>query len=154
MITFLAGWFDGASQRGMCGCGAFLKPDNIILYYLHQNGGLGTNTRAKIMALWGLLQFAAEKQLDITKIYGDSKVIIDGMLGHTSFGPPLQVGWTNKVRHLLASLTSFSISHILRENKKDAYRLSKDGLLDQFRIIHYTLSVDRHIRKVGEIHIP
>lgn len=57
-ITLPAGWFDGASQRGMCGCGAVLKLDNHTRYTLHWNGGPCTNTRAKTMALWWFLGIA------------------------------------------------------------------------------------------------
>lgn len=89
LINLPADWFDGASQRGICGCGAILKLDSDTLYDLHWNGGLGTNTRTEIIVLWGLLWFAAEKKLDITNIYRDSKAIIDGILGNTTFDPPL-----------------------------------------------------------------
>ena len=39
--------------------------------------GCGTNTRAEILALWGLLYFALQKGIFELHVYGDSKVLND-----------------------------------------------------------------------------
>lgn len=54
-ITLPTRWFDGTLQLGMCGRGEVLKLNRNTQYNLSWNRGLGTNSRAEIIALWGLL---------------------------------------------------------------------------------------------------
>ena len=39
--------------------------------------GKGTNTKAKLLSLWGLLWFAQKKNILVLQVLGDSKVIVD-----------------------------------------------------------------------------
>ena len=48
-----------------------------LYYILKFSIGLGTNTKAELLALWGLLFFAKEKEISLNMIFGDSKAIID-----------------------------------------------------------------------------
>jgi len=70
-ITLHARRFDGPTQVGLCGCGEVLKLDRNSKYNLSWHGSSGTNTRAKIIALWGLLMFSKEKQLHNINIYSE-----------------------------------------------------------------------------------
>ena len=71
------GFFDGAQQDGLCGAGMVIRIRNNLSYRLWMGVGKGTNTKAELLALWGLLYFAKKMNiLDIT-ILGDSKVIIE-----------------------------------------------------------------------------
>ena len=57
-IHFLVGFFDDAAQHGSCDCGVVLRLDMGKQYHLWWHSGFGSNTRANIIALWGLLWFA------------------------------------------------------------------------------------------------
>jgi len=46
------GFFDGASQRGMCGCGFWIKFLEEQEYWVYWSANRGTNMKAKAMALW------------------------------------------------------------------------------------------------------
>lgn len=54
-------FFDGAEKNDQCGAGMILqiKSDHII--YLKMGVGIGTNTKAKLLSLWGLLWFALKR---------------------------------------------------------------------------------------------
>ena len=63
-IHYPAGFFDEASQHLVCGCGAWLLISPHYHYKIHQSGGRGSNTRAEILALWGLFWFASQLYVD------------------------------------------------------------------------------------------
>lgn len=79
-------------------------------------GGPGTNTRAEILALWGLLWFPKKKLLDCMQIYGDSKSLIEGILGHTNFPPPNLCCWLDRIKTLKLSFQVITFQHIFRES--------------------------------------
>ena len=69
--------FDGAPQDGVCGIGMvlFIKQDHFINLWMRT--GLGINTKAQLIALWGLLWFSRKRCILDIHIVGDSKVVID-----------------------------------------------------------------------------
>ena len=69
--------FDGAQQGGVCGAGMLIIIDKNLHYRFKMNIGPGTNTKAELLALWGLLHFAKTKDILPVIVYGDSKVIVD-----------------------------------------------------------------------------
>lgn len=81
------------TQEYKCGCIAVLPMDRNLAYMLHWYGVLGTNTKAELMALWGLLWFTIGKHVHHIHIYGDSKTIIEGIYGTMHFDPPLLQNW-------------------------------------------------------------
>ena len=52
---FPIGYFDGAAQRSNCGCGAWILLSPGCHYKFFWNGGNGTNMKAKVLSLWGLM---------------------------------------------------------------------------------------------------
>ena len=54
-----------------------IKLKENLSYRLRMGIGRGSNMKAKILALWGLLFFAHEKDLLSLTILGDLKVIVD-----------------------------------------------------------------------------
>ena len=75
----------GLQKRGVCGVEIVLliKQDNSI--FLWMGVGLGTNNRAELLALWGLLHFSMHRGIVLQYVMGDSKVIIDWALHRQSF---------------------------------------------------------------------
>lgn len=57
VIYYPTGYFDGASQDDICGCGFILYIHPELSYHVHYGAGLGTNTKAEVMALWHLSWF-------------------------------------------------------------------------------------------------
>lgn len=78
-------YFDGALSDGVCSCGAWIKLDNNDQYHMYWNGGKGTNNKEELLALWSGLWVSHNLSLQSINIYGDSKIIIDGICGMASF---------------------------------------------------------------------
>lgn len=76
-IQYPVGFFDGASQLSSCRCGVWLRISPTCHYKIHWSGGFGTNMRAEILALWGLLWIASQLCIDDLWVFGDSKVLVD-----------------------------------------------------------------------------
>lgn len=104
-IHFSADLFNSVAQGGICGCGAWLRIRSWSLYKLCWSGGPNTDTGAEIMALRGLLWFSKRLQLDHIFIYGDSKALIDKILGQTNFAPPYKSCWLCRIKQLNSVLS-------------------------------------------------
>ena len=74
-------FFDGAYSDGIIGCGAWVKISQAERIHYYWNGGAESNNFAEFMAIWGAL--LAANHLDLTQIsfYGDSKLVVDGLIG-------------------------------------------------------------------------
>ena len=83
-ISIPAFFFDGACADGIIGCGAWVKLSQGERIHYYWNGGTGTNNLAKIMAIWDALLAACHLNLPHISFYGDSKLIIDGLMGNIS----------------------------------------------------------------------
>ena len=56
--------------------------NNDHLFNLRMGGGIGSNTRAKLLGLWGLLHFHSLLGIYDITIYGESNVIIEWIKGN------------------------------------------------------------------------
>lgn len=95
--------------------------------------GPGSNNKAEIMALWGALLAAADFQLQNVNIYGDSKLVIEWIIGNFTMNNPGLVGWRQKTL-----CGRCWIAHIYRENNTRADGLSKKGLCADFEIMYFS----------------
>lgn len=141
-IQFSNPWahFDGASKEGVCGCGVYLHMAKDMQYYIYWNGGMGTSNRAEAMALHGLLIFCTFLEIDSIHIYGDSKVIIEHVIGKLSIKNDSLMGWMNRIAALWKP-SRFPISHIKRLNNVEADKLSKKGLQSSRGMWNLSISV-------------
>jgi len=64
-------------------------------------------------------------------IYGDSKIIIDNVIGKFSIKNQLLTGWMNIIDFFLKGKNDYSIQHVDRSQNVQADSLSKKGLLLQ-----------------------
>lgn len=80
----VVGFFDGASQMGSCGCGLYIKLSSSHVIYGWFGGGEGTNTRVELLAYWGLLFMASLRKVYSLHVCGDSKAVVDWVLGKDS----------------------------------------------------------------------
>ena len=73
-ISFLAFcYFNGASSNGECGCGMVLFLNNDHFFKVWMGGGIGSNTRAELINLWGILCFASHIGIDALNILETEK---------------------------------------------------------------------------------
>lgn len=114
-IFYPASFFNGASQGNRCECGFSIAFSPEQAYWVHWGAGSGTNTGEEAMALWGLLWFT--KYLNIPKIhiFGDSKIIIDYVMGYAKIYQPSLHGWLYQIEQLWASFKDSTIEHIGRD---------------------------------------
>jgi len=83
-MSFPRDFFDGAPQNSICACSIFISMNEDHNFSIHWNGGKGTNNKAEAMALSGLLHFNTFLNIPSLQIYGDSKLIIDHVIGKLS----------------------------------------------------------------------
>jgi len=86
---------------------------------------------AKAMALAALLSFCIFFDIHLVSIYGDSKLVIDHVLGKCRITYPHLLGWMNIIMFLWDKVDGCSIQHIYRSTNQQADSLSKEGLLTQ-----------------------
>ena len=119
-------FFDGAEQGGQCGCGVSISVnENCLIYW---NGGRGSNSKAEAMALVGLIHFCLFINLQDVSIFGDSKVMVDGVIGKSIIRKPQLYGWIDRIKFLWNKSKGVSIHHIKRDLNQRADDLSKRGL--------------------------
>ena len=100
------GYFDEAAKDGMCGAGMLLCLENSSTFKLRMDAGRGCNTKAELLALWGLLYFASLRMVPNLKILGDSKFIIDWMLEKHHIHVIELDHWMIQVKSLKAHFTN------------------------------------------------
>jgi len=153
-MEYLIGFFDGAAQRNTCGCGFWISISNKLAYKTHWYGGSGTNTKAEAMALWGLLCFTNFLGIPAIHIYGDSKIIIDQIMGRANINNPLLLGWLGRIGLLWNQLNNSTIMHIGREQNKEVDEILKRGLLGNFGNMHMEIILNQNVLDVRDFPFP
>ncbi len=78
--------FDGAAQHNTCGSGGLLiSQEHNRTYHFWIDLGEGTNTRAKLLALWALLKPEKLRFYTDLFVYGDSRIIVDRLQENISY---------------------------------------------------------------------
>lgn len=103
---------------------------HIILLELHHfhcwlGYGPGTNTRAELMALWGLLHFTNKCGILNLQVLGDSKTIIDWVKGKTKLNVISLEHWCKSVLVLKSTFIEIFYGHVFREVNQVVDCLSK-----------------------------
>ena len=88
----------------------------------------GTNNRAKLLALWGLLTFVKHHGIHLHRIMGYSKVIVDWVLNHQSLQSIALHHWNKRVWLLLDEIQTLSFLHVYREFNNQEDLLSKQAV--------------------------
>lgn len=81
-------FFDGVEHEEICGCGVHIFVDEDNHFLIHWNGGMDSNSKAEAMALAGLLSFFLFLNLQNVSIFGDSRVMVDYVLGKNKIFKP------------------------------------------------------------------
>lgn len=127
-IDYPTGYFDGETQDRNCGCGFILYIHPELLYHVHWGVGLGTNTKAEVMALWGLLWFTHFLDIQTIHVFGDSKVVIDYVGEKATIHKSSLQCWLKQIKTIWRSLKQYSIQHICKNLNMEVDRLSKLGV--------------------------
>lgn len=127
--SFSVAFFDGAAQRGSCGCGFFIMMNEYTHFSTYWNGGFGSNNKAEAIALAGLLKLCIFLEITQVAIFGDSKILVDSVKRKSHIWAPHLAGWRDRINHYLGCMVGSSIEHISRDKNSKADALSKSGLL-------------------------
>lgn len=145
------GFFDGASQQGICGAG--------VLFCIHHNHnikvtaclGNGNGLKAELLALRCLLWYACRRGFQSLNIYGDSQVAINWFNGQFNINAISLEPWMDEIRSLTACFVSISCQHILREANRVADQLSKEALGPISGFMHFNEFLDGVLVDQGNI---
>ena len=75
------GFFDGAASKGLCGAGLYIKLGRNTLLNGWLKAKVGSNTKAKLVALWGFLYLSKRWGLTALQVLGDSQVVVKWAFG-------------------------------------------------------------------------
>lgn len=131
------GFFDGAAQRGAGGAGGLLIISHLEYYELSFNSGKGSNTRAELLALGGLLFFTRHLNLTNLQVYGDSSAVVNWARGLHSLRVASLGHWLQRIRLLMGMFTNLDFHHTSRQFNQRADILSKKGLRQKEGILNY-----------------
>ena len=112
----VVGHFDGAANDGNCGVGMVINVDSLHSNRLRLDVGRGTNTKSKLLALWGLIYFSIHKNIPGLLVLGDSKVIVDWALGLHNIHIVDLEHWLGWVKDLFGIFSSLTFQHVYCEN--------------------------------------
>ena len=98
--------------------------------------GPRSNTKAELLALWGLLYFAKTKNITRVKIFGDSKVIVDWAKGLHDLHIIQLNHWIRRTKELVDFFQNSSFSHIYQEHNYGVDILSKQAIGDGMETIN------------------
>ena len=125
------GFFDGASagNPGKMGTGfvIFNEKDDVIIEgseYI----GVGTNNEAEYQALISLLEFAVENKIETLEVFGDSKLVIEQVLGRWKVKAENLKPFAKIAQNLFSKVPNISINWIGRDFNTFADKLSKKGV--------------------------
>lgn len=130
-IVYPLGSFDGAVrvEEFGCGAGAIIKLDHFKSYSIWWNCGQGTNSWAKLLALWTLLWKNQRFHIDHLHIHGDSKIVVDWLANRGNLQVISLEYWKSKIKNLLSSFSQVQICHVKRDDNLEANTLSKNATI-------------------------
>jgi len=99
-----------------------------------------TNNIAEIVVVWLLLYWAYRLDIRILDIFGDSKIVIEWLVGRSSITALNLVHWCAHIRKLMLFTPSVNFAHIYREFNMEADCLSKKGIGCQTGTLFYTVT--------------
>ena len=90
------------------------------------------------------------KHLNISslKIFSDSRVVIDWLIGKSNLRATYLKHWCSRIRHIEKQFSSLSYNHIFREQNTDVDSLSKRGLGCQMGILWFSKVKDLECRRI------
>lgn len=138
------GFFDGACSEGLCGCGATILTQAGLQYHFHWSAGARSSSRAKLVAVWGIIRCAPGWRLMRWRLQG-TQTVIDWVQGFSSFGPPALFNWMSQI----SSFKRIKFTHVYHEQNQSVDSLSKRGRTTMPRQIFFSILLDGSINNSG-----
>lgn len=92
-------------------------------------------------------------KLSTFMLYGDSRSIIDGIYGQTTFLPPHFDIWVAHIKLLNNSIENMIFSHVSRDLNSVVDGILKNGLLVALGSIHLRHVSDGFLMEEGGLHL-
>jgi ribonuclease HI len=127
----LIAWVDGGSRGnpGPAGWGAFIRTaEGEELIELSGFLGVTTNNVAEYQGLIAALRHATQTGASALTVHADSELMVKQMNGQYKVKSPHLAVLHREAKMLARSLPSFRISHVRREQNKDADRLANEAM--------------------------
>lgn len=102
VFSALVGFLDAASKEEECECVAYIVLNLGLSYHFCWSRGFGSNSRAELVALWGVLRCGSWLAIEEIDIYGDSRSVIEWAQGKSSFRAPIHSNWMWFIHSLMA----------------------------------------------------
>ena len=130
-----------------------IRNNKTLNYRLMLSIGPGSNTKAELLALWGLLYFAKIKEILPVTVFGDSEVIMDWARGSHDLHTIQLLHWIRRTKELIDFFQHSSFSHIYREHNSEANILSKQAIGDGMETINWAKLEGTTILEQGSLNI-
>lgn len=130
-ITPWRAWFDGSARPnpGRCTIGGVVTGPLGERVEISRAAGAGDSSQAEYMALIAVLEQAILMQAGALTVYGDSKVVIDDVLGADRDAAPALAAYRSRARELMALLPEVRLRWVARHRNADADALSQGAAL-------------------------
>lgn len=106
------GFFDGVAQCGARGAGGLLLISQLEYYEISLYIGKGSNTRAELLALGGLLFFARHLNLTYLQVFGDSRAVVDWAKGLNALRVASLGHWMKWIKSMMGLFINLDYNHI------------------------------------------
>ena len=147
------GYFDGAAQLGLGGAGLVIFISETHYLTFSVGVGLGTNTRAELLALWSVLKVSNMMGVPLNQIFGDSMVIISWENKHSALEIPALKHWCDDIIHMLLCAPPLTINHTFREHNTLADGLSKSALKHEIGTWYFSEIMDGQVINDGQFQL-
>ena len=115
--------------------------------------GSSSNTRAELLACWGILRVSFLMGIPLQLIYGDSMVIISWLNRNSALDIPSLMHWCCDIRYMLQKDPPMIFKHTYREHNMLADALSKQGLNLDMGAVAFSESMDGLIVNQGILNL-
>jgi len=94
--------------------------------------------KAELLGAWASLNLARCLQIEELILLGDSKVIVDWLQGKADFKVAALMGWKDRTMESSLWFWHLYVSHIYREDNREADALSKTALKIPPGLLYFT----------------
>jgi ribonuclease HI len=103
-------------------------PEGAVVAELYGYLGRASNNVAEYQALLHALKYALDRGATRVKVFSDSELVVRQISGQYRVKHPDMIPLHGKARALLSRFAEASVSHVRREQNKDADRLANQAL--------------------------
>ena len=103
-------------------------PEGVVVAELYGYLGRASNNVAEYQALIHALRYALDRGATAVKVFSDSELVVRQISGQYRVKHPDMVPLHGKARGLLSRFQEASVTHVRREQNKDADRLANQAL--------------------------